>query len=92
MIGYVMVGTNNLDRAATFYDSVLTPLDLIQVERTSTYVAFAPKAAKGDIEFLAAKGDAIAFTRREGNEQLVCAFNLGDQPAEIGGPPTRVSV
>ena len=42
-----------------------------------------PALAKGDIEFLAAKGDAIAFTRREGNEQLVCAFNLGDQPAEI---------
>lgn len=55
MIGYVMVGTNNLDRAATFYDSVLTPLDLIQVERTSTYVAFAPKAAKGDIEFYVTK-------------------------------------
>ena len=36
-----------------------------------------PALAKGDIEFLAVEGDAIAFARREGNEQIVCAFNLG---------------
>jgi alpha-glucosidase len=42
-----------------------------------------PALVKGDIEFLAVEGDAIAFARREGNEQIVCAFNLGSKPATI---------
>ena len=42
-----------------------------------------PALAKGDIEFLGIEGDAVAFTRRQGNEQLVCAFNLGSAPAEL---------
>ena len=35
MIGYVMVGTNDLDRAAAFYDTILAPLGLMQVERVN---------------------------------------------------------
>ncbi len=42
-----------------------------------------PALVKGEIEFLAVEGDAIAFSRREGNEQIVCAFNLGSAPATI---------
>ncbi len=42
-----------------------------------------PAFAKGDIEFLAGEGDVVAFTRREGNEQIVCAFNLGSRPASV---------
>ena len=42
-----------------------------------------PALAKGDIEFLAVEGDAIAFARDEGNERIVCAFNLGSTPASI---------
>jgi alpha-glucosidase len=42
-----------------------------------------PAFAKGEIDFLAADGDAVAFTRREGNEEVVCAFNLGAEPASI---------
>ncbi len=38
---------------------------------------------KGSIEFLAASGDAIAFVRHYGSEHLLCAFNLGSEPAEI---------
>ncbi|MDH6231209.1 alpha-glucosidase [Mesorhizobium soli] len=46
-----------------------------------------PALAKGDIVFLPSEGDTVAFTRREGNEEIVCAFNLGSQPAvvELGG-------
>ncbi len=46
-----------------------------------------PALTKGDISFLAAEGDAVAFTRREGNEEIVCAFNLGSAPAviDLGG-------
>ena len=49
MIGYVMIGTNDLDQAARFYDVLLDPLGLVQVARVETYAAYAPKAAK--IEF-----------------------------------------
>ena len=51
MIGYVMIGTNDLDRGARFYDALLAPLGLVQVERVETYAAYAPKAAKDAIEF-----------------------------------------
>ena len=46
-----------------------------------------PALVKGDIEFLGVDGDAIAFARTEGNERIICAFNLGSRPAtiDIGG-------
>lgn len=46
-----------------------------------------PSLAKGDIEFIESEGDTVAFTRREGNEQIVCVFNLGNKPAtvDLGG-------
>lgn len=42
-----------------------------------------PALAKGDIEFIESEDDTVAFTRREGNEQIVCVFNLGSSPAEV---------
>lgn len=42
-----------------------------------------PALAKGDISFLKAEGDTVAFTRREGNEEIVCVFNLGSTPANV---------
>ena len=51
MIGYVMVGTNDLNRATRFYNATLAPLGLVQVERLETFTAYAPEAAKGSIAF-----------------------------------------
>ncbi|PWJ90116.1 MULTISPECIES: alpha-glucosidase family protein [Mesorhizobium] len=42
-----------------------------------------PALAKGDITFIESEGDTVAFTRRAGNEQIVCVFNLGARPAEV---------
>ncbi len=42
-----------------------------------------PALAKGDITFIESQGDTVAFTRRAGNEQIVCVFNLGARPTEI---------
>ncbi|MDX8526435.1 alpha glucosidase [Mesorhizobium sp. MSK_1335] len=42
-----------------------------------------PALAKGDIDFIESGGDTVAFTRREGNERIVCAFNLGSKPAVV---------
>ena len=50
MIGYVMVGTNDLNRATRFYNATLAPLGLVQVERLETSTAYAPEAAKDAIE------------------------------------------
>ena len=51
MIGYVMVGSNDLDRSAAFYDAILAPLGLTQVCRTESYVAYAPETDPEAIEF-----------------------------------------
>ncbi len=42
-----------------------------------------PALAKGDIDFLAADDDVLVFTRRHGNEEIVCAFNLGPRNASL---------
>ena len=42
-----------------------------------------PALAKGDIRFVESEGDTVAFTRREGNEEIVCVFNLGSKPAKV---------
>ena len=51
MIGYVMVGTNDLTKATKFYDTILVPLGLLQAERTAIYTAYAPNGSKDAIEF-----------------------------------------
>ena len=51
MIGYVMVGTRDLARSAEFYESVLAPLGLIEVERTKNYIGNAENADLSEIEF-----------------------------------------
>jgi alpha-glucosidase len=43
-----------------------------------------PALVRGDIEFLPGEGDVVAFTRSEGNERLLCAFNLGSRSAVLG--------
>jgi alpha-glucosidase len=42
-----------------------------------------PVMAKGDIEFLAADNDVLVFVRDLGNEQMICAFNLGARTASL---------
>ena len=51
MIGYVMVGTNDLTKATKFYDTILVPLGLLQAERTAIYTAYAPNGSKHAVEF-----------------------------------------
>ena len=51
MIGYVMVGTNNLKSATNFFDNVLEPLGLKKVEVEDTYAGYAQKNKLQEIEF-----------------------------------------
>tara|TARA_B100001059_G_scaffold169453_1_gene169321 strand:+ start:203 stop:589 length:387 start_codon:yes stop_codon:yes gene_type:complete len=51
MIGFVMVGTNDLDKAINFYDSILKTIDLMRVDKTETYGSYAPKNDPETVEF-----------------------------------------
>ena len=55
MIGYVMVGTNDLNKAIVFYDSLLELLNLIRVETAKDYAGYASKDYPKNIEFYVTK-------------------------------------
>ena len=43
MIGFLMVGTNNLDKAIKFYDTLLNTIELQRVVTNEKYAGYAPK-------------------------------------------------
>ena len=55
MIGYVMLGTNNLSAATLFYDTVLQPLSLVRVDTQDDMVAYGPKDNPQKIELYVCK-------------------------------------
>ncbi len=55
MIGYVMVGTNDLDRSIKFYDELLEVLDLERTEKDDVCAGYSQKNNNGKIEFYVTK-------------------------------------
>ena len=51
MIGYVMVGTNNLDNAIKFYDKLFEVIGLARVDKDEVCAGYAAKVGPGIIEF-----------------------------------------
>ena len=51
MIGFVMVGTNNLDKAIKFYDTLLNTIELQRVVTNEKYAGFASKQKHDEVEF-----------------------------------------
>ena len=51
MIGFVMVGTNDLDKAIKFYDHLLQVIDLKRIVTNKKYAGYSSKKESGDIEF-----------------------------------------
>ena len=51
MIGFVMVGTNNLDKAIKFYDTLLNTIELNRVVTNEKYAGFASKEKPAEVEF-----------------------------------------
>ena len=43
MIGFVMVGTNNLEKATKFYDTLLDTIELERVVTNEKYAGYASK-------------------------------------------------
>ena len=52
MLGYVMVGTNNLEKAIIFYDEVLKVLNLERNYKDEVCAGYTEKNGDGTIEFL----------------------------------------
>ena len=51
MIGFAMVGTNDLDKAIKFYDPLLQVIDLKRIVTNEKYAGYSSKKESGDIEF-----------------------------------------
>lgn len=51
MIGFVMVGTNNLNRAIDFYDVLLETINLSRSVTNERYAGYSSKDKPKDIEF-----------------------------------------
>ena len=51
MIGFVMVGTNNLNKAIKFYDTLLNTIQLQRVVTNEKYAGFASKEKPAEVEF-----------------------------------------
>ena len=50
MIAFVTIGTNNVEVSSKFYDKVLFPLGIIQIESDERYVGYAKKNTPDKIE------------------------------------------
>ena len=55
MIGYVMVGTNDLNKSIVYYDALLDLLDLKRVDTSEEYAGYASKDNPENIEFYVTK-------------------------------------
>ena len=55
MIGYVMVGSNDIDKSTYFYDSILFHLGLRKQEITEDYIGYAQNKKNTQIEFYLTK-------------------------------------
>ena len=99
MLGYVMVGTNNLEEAIKFYDKVLDTLGLVRVDKDDVCAGYAQKNKTDTIEFYVTKpfnkekatignGSQISFTTT--SRSLVDKFhetglNAGGTSEGLGG-------
>ena len=51
MIGFVMIGTNDLNKAIKFYDILLDAIDLKRVITNEKYIGYSSKKKPEEIEF-----------------------------------------
>ncbi|HWA45843.1 MAG TPA: VOC family protein [Hypericibacter adhaerens] len=55
MLAYIMVGTNNVKKAAKFYDAALAPLGLVRTGDGGRYIGYGPKKAPDKAQFFVTK-------------------------------------
>ena len=55
MIGFVMIGTNDLKTSSNFYDAILFPLGIIKVMSAQRYIGYAKKNSPEKVELYITK-------------------------------------
>ena len=86
MIGYVMVGTNNLDKAIIFYDEVLKIINLTRKETDEVCAGYTQNNGDGSIEFYVTKPankKTATFGNRTQVSFLVSSREIVDKFHEI---------
>ena len=92
MIGYVMVGTNNLDQSIKFSDELLEVLDLERTEKDEVCAGYSQKNSNGKIEFYVTKpfnkekatvGNGSQISFQTSSRELVDKFH--DVGIKLGG-------
>ncbi len=92
MIGYVMVGTNDLDQSIKFYDKLLEVLDLERTEKDEVCAGYSQKNNNGKIEFYVTKpfnkekatvGNGSQISFQTSSRELVDKFH--DVGIKLGG-------
>ena len=92
MIGYVMVGTNDLDQSIRFYDELLEVLDLERTEKDEVCAGYSQKNSNGKIEFYVTKpfnkdkatvGNGCQISFQTSSRELVDKFH--DVGIKLGG-------
>ncbi len=92
MIGYVMVGTNDLDQSIRFYDELLEVLDLERTEKDEVCAGYSQKNSNGKIEFYVTKpfnkekatvGNGSQISFQASSRELVDKFH--DVGIKLGG-------
>ena len=92
MIGYVMVGTNNLDQSIKFYDELLEVLDLERTEKDEVCAGYSQKNRNGKVEFYVTKpfnkekatvGNGSQISFQTSSRELVDKFH--DVGIKLGG-------
>ena len=92
MIGYVMVGTNNLDQSIKFYDELLEVLDLERTEKDEVCAGYSQRNSNGKIEFYVTKpfnkekatvGNGSQISFQTSSRELVDKFH--DVGIKLGG-------
>ena len=100
MIGFVMIGTNDLKKSSLFYDVVLSELDLIKVLTNERYIGYAEKNTPKIIQLYVTKpynkelatngnGTMIAFlakSKDQVNKFHEVALNNGALNEGLPGP------
>ena len=87
MIGYIMVGTNDLDRAIKFYDELFKILDLERVETDDFCAGYSQKSSDGKVEFYVTKPvNKKEATRGNGSQVsfITNSRNIVDKFHELG--------
>jgi len=92
MIGFVMIGSNDLNKATKFYDILLEVIDLKRVITNEKYIGYSSKEKPEDIEFYVTNpinkkeatygnGTQISFVLKS-KETVDKFYNLG---VKLGG-------